>query len=533
MQPRACAVLTIALLSFAASAFAHEDERPGSAAGERLGEVSFPIACSEAAQREFNRGVAILHSFYYPDAVKSFTRVSELDPGCSIAHWGVAMSLWYPLWYAPSSETLQQGRAALAQATQHAIKDRRERDYIEAIGAFYRDFETLDHKTRALAYEKAMEQVYQRYPDDDEAAAFYALALQATADPNDKSYAKQRKSGAILEPLYAKRPNHPGVAHYLIHAYDYPELAPRALDAARHYGEIAPAMPHALHMPSHTFIALGLWEDSIQSNLAANAAAKNLGWVQEELHTMDYLVYAYLQSGQGRAAADVKNRIEAIAIREKHTLGMDYAVAAAPARYVIEQRRWVDAAALRPPESTFPATIAITHYVRALGAARSGALVEAQKDVDKLGQIRDVLSKAKQDYWAKQVEIQRQTAAAWLVWAKGEGTEAVNLMRAAADLEDSSYKNPVMPAYILPARELLGDMLLELQQPAQALVEYEASLRAVPNRFNGLYGAARAAQNAHDQQKAKHYYSELLRICSKGDGDRPELQRAQLYLASL
>jgi tetratricopeptide (TPR) repeat protein len=292
-------------------------------------------------------------------------------------------------------------------------------------------------------------------------------------------------------------------------------------------------MPHALHMPSHTFIALGLWEDSIQSNLAANAAAKNLGWVQEELHTMDYLVYAYLQSGQARAALDVKKRIETMAIKEKHTLGMDYAVAAAPARYVIEQRRWVDAATLRPTESSFPATTAITHYVRALGAARIGAIIGAQKDIDKLAEIRDALSTAKQDYWAKQVEIQRQTAVAWVTLAKGENKEAVKLMRAAADLEDSTYKNPVMPAYILPARELLGDMLLELYQPALALTEYETSLRAVPNRFNGLYGAARAAQSSRDQQKAKQYYTELLRISSKADSDRPELKRAQAYLATL
>ena len=315
MQRRNLALLTLfAIFCAPVHLWAHEDERAGSAGNEQLGEVSFPISCNAAAQREFNRGVAILHSFYYPDAVKAFTKVTELDPDCAIGYWGIAMSSWYPLWYPPSKESLLQGRAALERAAKAQTKTQREQDYIAAIEMFYRNFEELDHKSRAMAYEKAMQEVYRRYPADSEAAAFYALALQAVADPNDKAYPTQRKSGEILEKLYVEQPNHPGAAHYLIHAYDYPELASRALDAARHYADIAPAMPHALHMPSHTYIALGLWEDSIQSNLAANAAAKKLGWVQEELHTMDYLVYAYLQSGRGRAAADVKAKIETVAI---------------------------------------------------------------------------------------------------------------------------------------------------------------------------------------------------------------------------
>jgi tetratricopeptide (TPR) repeat protein len=378
-----------------------------------------------------------------------------------------------------------------------------------------------------------MEQLHQRYPDDDEAAAFYALALQATADPNDKSYAKQRKSGrhsraavceaaqssgrcALLDPCLRLSGAGSACAR---------RCAPLWRDCTGHAACAAHAVAH-VH-------CTGLWEDSIQSNLAANAAAKNLGWVQEELHTMDYLVYAYLQSGQGarRSGREKSHRGDRDS-REAH-IGHGLrgrCCSGALCHRAAALGRCGHAASDR---EHLPATVAITHYVRALGAARIGEFVAAQKDVDKLGEIRDALSKVKQDYWAKQVEIQRQTAAAWVALAKGDGKEAVKLMRAAAELEDSSYKNPVMPAYILPARELLGDMLLELQQPAQALVEYETSLRAVPNRFNGLYGAAQAAQNAHDQQKAKHYYSELLRICSKGDGERPELKRAQLYLASL
>ena len=527
------ALAVLAALFSSTPLSAHEDEQPRPRGNEQLGEVNFSISCSAAAQQEFNRGAAILHSFYYPDALKSFTKVTEIDSSCAMGYWGIAMSSWYPLWFAPSKATLLQGRMALERAKSASAKTDREREYIAAISMFYEDFERLDHKARSLKYEQAMEKLHLRYPDDQEATAFYALALQASADPNDKTYSKQMKSGAMLEKLYVQLPNHPGAAHYLIHAYDYPELASRALEAARHYGQIAPSMPHALHMPSHTYIALGLWQDSIQSNLAANAAAKKLGWLQEELHTMDYLVYAYLQGGQDGAAVGLKQKLDLFEITEKHTLGMDYAIAAAPARVTVERRRWSDAAALAPRSSEFPATVAVTYYARALGAARSGAPGQAQKDVEKLAELRDTLLNAKQEYWAKQVEIQRQTVVAWLAWAKAENETALHMMRAAAELEDSSYKNPVMPAYILPARELLGDLLMELHQPAQALAEYEASLRAVPNRFNGLYGAAQAAQQAGNAEKAKLYYSQLLDLCEKADSERPELQKARTFLALL
>jgi hypothetical protein len=370
-----------------------------------------------------------------------------------MGYWGIAMASWYPLWFPPTKESLMQGRAAVEKANSAGPKTDRERGYISAIGMFYQDSEKLDHKARTLAYEKAIEQVYRLHPDDSEAAAFYALALQATADPNDKTYRNQLKSGEILEKLYAEQPNHPGVAHYLIHAYDYPELAPRGLDAARHYGQIAQSVPHALHMPSHTFIAVGLWQDSIESNLAANAAARRLAWVQEELHTMDYLVYAYLQGDQEQAAVGILEKLETVNIEEKRTLAMDYALAAAPARFAIERRRWSEAAALTPLPSGFLPTRALTHYARALGAAHSGAFLDAQKDLDKLVELRDALLQAKQDYWAKQVEVQRQTAEAWLDWVKGDGEQALILMRSATDLEDSTYKHPITPGQILPARE--------------------------------------------------------------------------------
>jgi tetratricopeptide (TPR) repeat protein len=522
---------TFAVLFASLGANAHEDEQAAPGSPERLGQVNFPVSCSAAAQEEFNRGVAILHSFYYPEAVKSFTKVTRIDPACAMGYWGVAMASWYPLWYPPTQDSLMQGRAAVDKANSVGPKTDRERGYISAIGMFYQDFENLDHKTRALAYEKAIEQLYRLHPEESEAAAFYALALQATADPNDKTYRNQLKSGEILEKLYAQQPNHPGVAHYLIHAYDYPELAPRALDAARHYGQIAQSVPHALHMPSHTFIALGLWQDSIQSNLAANAAARRLAWVQEELHTMDYLVYAYLQGDQEQAAVGVLEKLKAVKIEEKRTLAMDYALAAAPARFAIERRRWSEAAALTLLPSSFLPTRALTHYARALGAARSGAVLEAHEDVEKLVELRDALLQAKQDYWAKQVEVQRQTTEAWLNWAKGNGEEALTLMRSAADLEDSTYKHPITPGQILPARELLGDLLQELHRPEQALAEYEASLRMTPNRFNALYGAAQAAELAGSREKAHMYFLQLVANCQQADTERPEVQRAKLFLA--
>jgi tetratricopeptide (TPR) repeat protein len=512
------------------AASAHDDEPPRMKGGEQLGEVHFPTSCGAEAQRELDRAVAILHSFFYAEALKAFTRVSEIEPACAMGWWGIAMSSWHPLWYPPAREDLAQGAQAVERAQQAKASTERERQYIAAIATFYRDTDSVDHRTRVAAYEKAMEGVHRGNPNDPEAAAFYALALQAAADPNDKTYAKQLASGAILEKLYAAQPNHPGVAHYLINAYDYPELASRALEAARRYAEIAPAMPHALHMPSHTFITLGLWQDAIRANVAAEEAAKKAGWVQEELHAMDYLVYAYLQTGRERAAAKVRSQMEQLPLEDRHTLGMDYALAAADARYALELRRWPEAATLVPSPSTFAATHAVTHFARALGAARNGSAEKAESSVAKLAEIRDVLAHNKQEYWAKQVDIQRQSALAWATWARGRKDEAISLMRAAAEAEDSTYKNPVMPAYLLPTRELLADMLLESKRPEQALIEYDAALRGAPNRFNSLYGAARAAEQSGEPDKAKQYYKRLLAVCEGADSDRTELRIARQFV---
>ena len=513
-------------------AWPHEDETPPGGMPERLGQVSFPVSCSAAAQEEFNRAVALLHSFYYPVAVKAFTHVTEIDPGCAMGYWGIAMSWWYPLWYPPTAASLGQGKAAVDRAQSVGAKTDRERGYIQAIGAFYKDFDKQSHQARALAYERAMQQLHEQFGEDREVTAFYALAMQATIDPNDRTYAKQLKSAALLEPLFAEQSSHPGLSHYIIHAYDYPGLAPRALDAARRYGEIAPSVPHALHMPSHTFMYLGLWQEAIRADTAAAATARKQGDTNSELHSMDYLVYAYLQSGEEQLAKGVLDDLSAVNLNDKErTIAIDYTLAAAPARYAIELRQWSDAAALTPKSSRFPATEALTRYARALGAAHTGNLPLAHEDVQALAALRDVLLNAKNDYWAKQVEMQRLTAAAWLAWAEGDAEKALTQMRAAADGEDSTYKHPVTPGQLAPARELLGDLLLELQHPAEALAEYQAALRVTPNRFNGVYGAARSAELSGDSEKAKAYYAQLLELSDKGTSTRPELQRARVVVA--
>ncbi len=518
---------------------AHQHQHDGS---EKLGRVNFSVSCSAQAQQQFNRAVALLHSFWYEEAGKVFTEVTVTDPSCAMSYWGVAMSLYHPLWTPPSPAELEKGSAAVKKAKSIGVKTERERDYIAAIEVFYKDSDKLDHRTRALAYEKAMEQVYLRYPKDREAATFYALSLLGTALPADKSYANQKKAAEILNKVLLEEPEHPGVAHYIIHSFDYPKLAYLALSAARSYAKIAPSSPHALHMPSHIFVRLGLWQESIQSNLASASAAKN--WVArthpgaasfDQLHAMDYLVYAYLQGAQDQKAKGVLDEVSDITRVEMENFVAAYAFAAIPARYALERRRWSEAAALKVnpiafPWDRFPYAEAITYFSRAIGAARSGNIPAVHKDIEKLASLQNSLFEAKNDYWAKQVEIQHQAAAAWLALAEGKHEEALKLMRAAADLEDSTEKHPVTPGPIVPARELLGEMLLELSQPEQALKEFEASQRVEPNRFRSLYGAARAAELVGDLDKARMYYAKLISLCEQTDTERPELERAKTFL---
>jgi tetratricopeptide (TPR) repeat protein len=514
------------------------------AAGVKSGEVDFPVSCSASAQKKFNQAVWILHSFWYDEAVKAFTAVPETDPSCAMGYWGIAMSYWYPLWYPPTAAALKAGADAVEKALAAQPKTDRERDYIAAIAAFYRDNDKIDHRTRAVAYEKAMEQVHLRYPDDREAGVFYSLALLATAPPTDKTYVNQKKAKAILTKVDSEVPNHPGVAHYLIHANDSAELAEDGLTAALCYASIAPAVPHALHMPSHIFTRLGLWRQSVDTNRAAIAAA--LGYVREELgpdafdaetvHSMDYMEYAYLQMAQDRDAKRVVDQLLTFSRPKVPNLPMAYAIAAIPARYALERRNWAEAAALTGPSvalpwDRFPWAEAMIAFTRALGAAQTGDIPGAEAEAAKLQSLKEKLDQAKDFYWAKQVEVQRLAATGIVAHAKGDNKLAVELVRAAAELDATMDKHPATPAEVLPARELLADLLLELDDPAAALAEYEQSLRSERNRFRSILGIARAAKQTGDTSKAREAYGKLVALAS-ADTDRPELLEAKAFLAN-
>ena len=507
-------------------------------------EVDFPISCNSAAQKKFNQAVWILHSFWYEEAVKAFADVTAIEPDCAMGYWGVAMSQWYPLWYPPNAAALKAGSEAVDKAMAAKQKTDREGDYIAAIAAFYRDNDKVDHRTRAIAYEKAMEQVHQRYPDDREAGMFYSLALVATAAPTDKTYANQKKARAILEAVRAEQPNHPGVAHYLIHANDSAEMAEDGLTAALCYADIAPAVPHALHMPSHIFTRLGMWRQSVDANRASSAAA--LSYVREEVgpdafngeavHSMDYMEYALLQMGQDRDAKRVVDELLTFRRANVPNLPMAYAIAAMPARYAVERRNWAEAAALTAPPmpfpwERFPWAEAMIAYTRALGAAHTGDIAGAETEIAKLQSLKQKLDQAKDDYWAKQVEVQRLAASGILAHAQGDDQKAVELVRAAADLDASMDKHPATPAEVVPAREVLADLLIELNQPAAALKEYERTASAERNRFRSILGIARAAKQTGDTAKSREAYEKLVALVS-ANSDRPELAEAKTFLAN-
>jgi len=530
-----CTVVFVGLcLAFVPQAIA-QHEHPAGDPG-KLGKVSFQVSCDPSVQPQFSSAVAMLHSFWYEKAKDTFVTVAEKDRACGMAYWGIAMTYYHPIWQSPGPADLKAGTASVEKAKLVGAKTQRERDYIVAIESFYKDSDKLDHRSRALAYEKAMDQLQARYPDDHEAAIFHALALLATAPPTDKTYVNQKKAGAILEPLFVEQPEHPGIAHYIIHAYDYPPLAPGALEAARRYAKIAPDSPHALHMPSHIFTRLGLWQESIDSNLASAASAEKNNAPGNELHAKDYLIYAYLQGAQDREAKRALEAPPPGRPDDPQYMNWLYAMGTSPARYAVERHRWTEAAELTVPPNTFPGgrwawTEANLHFARALGASHVGQTEAAREDLQKLVSIRDTLIQGNDNYWADQVDIQRESAAAWITLAEGKREEALRQMRSAAEHEDNTDKHNVTPGVILPARELLGEMLLELKQPAEAVVEFEATLRTAPNRFNALSGAARAAKLSGDNEKAKTYYAKLLSVCGHADGDRPELQDARSILA--
>jgi hypothetical protein len=533
---RLLVVLTIALfLTPALSAWQAQHDH-GTPTG-RLGTVHFANSCSKAVAQEFDRGVALLHSFWFSAAIDAFNGVVKNDPSCAMAHWGIAMSWWgNPFGGFRSAQALKNGLAAVENAGAAAPKTERERAYLDAVEALFKDAATIPQRTRILEYEKRMEQLAASNADDPEARIFYALALDQAALPTDKTYANQLKAAGILEKEFVRQPEHPGLAHYIIHSYDTPALADRALDAARRYSKIAPAAPHALHMPSHTFTRVGAWQESIDTNLASAAAARKDNAPAEELHAIDYQVYAYLQTAQDAAARKMLESIASLGAKiQLNAPGAAapppagfYALAAVPARYALERNMWKEAAALTPRETPFAYADAVTHFARALGLARSGSPAAAAKDAEKLAALRDALTRANDAYWSGQVDIQRRIALAWIALAEGRQNEALTMLREAAEMEDATDKAAVSPGPIKPARELLGEMLMELKRPAEALKEFEATMKKEPNRFGSLYGGARAADAAGDRQKARAYYAQLVGICKRGDKPgRPELQAAQ------
>jgi hypothetical protein len=530
--------LTLAL-GIAASAAAQDHDHDASASGQ-LGTVKFETSCSVAAQPQFNHGVALLHSFEFGRAIEAFTATLKTDPSCAIAEWGIALSDWSnPFGIGiRAAGPLKLGREAVERARKLIPKTERERAYIDAVSQLYDRTETNDQRTRLVAYRDAMAKIASVYPADSEASIFYALSISAVAaaTPLDASYAEPLKAGAILERLIATQPDHPGLAHYIIHSYDYPPLADRALEAARRYARIAPDSPHARHMPSHTFTRLGYWQESIDANVASGAVARRDGVVGEELHSMDYRTYAYLQTAQDAKARAMIDALPEVAGRfnpngpasAAPNSAAFFAMAAIPARYALERGAWAEAAALEPRASSYPYTEALTYVARALGAAHTGDTATIKASVAALQRITDTLASQKETYWAEQTAIQRREASAWLALAEGRKAEAVAELRAAAEMEDRSEKSAVTPGPLAPARELLGQMLLQLAQPADALKEFEATLKKEPNRFRAVHGAATAASQAGDRAKARTYYAQLVKICEGSDRpERPELKEAR------
>jgi tetratricopeptide (TPR) repeat protein len=496
-----------------------------------LGKVDFPTSCSAAVQNSFERGVALLHSFWYEAAQSQFEDVLHKDASCAMAHWGVAMSLYHPLWDRPGADILGKGRAALEAAASAGEKTPREKEYIAALAVFYKGTDSGDHLARAADYAKAMEQIYLHYPQDREAAIFYALSLLGSEPPHDPGFPTRLKAAAVLEKVFREAPDHPGVAHYLIHSYDRPQLAAQGLAAARAYAKIAPAAPHALHMPSHIFNRVGLWQDTIASNLASVAATRksamgHMGDASHQLHAMDFLSYAYLQIGREADAAKTLEEVKGLSGMEQEE--MNYMLAELPSRYALEMRHWTEAAALLAPSGSKAGIAAITYRARIIGNARSGNAAKAREDLKQLETLQQTAQQYVRGYPAADRNVDWQEAKAWVEYAEGNVDQALKDMRATADLEEKD--GPAQLA--IPAREMLADMLLEKNRTAEALTEYEGALRVAPGRFGGLYGAARAAELAGKPDQAATFYAQLLKNCEGGaHSDRPELKQARALVA--
>jgi hypothetical protein len=503
-------------------------------ASSGVGTVSFDTSCAPAVKAPFNHAVAELHSFWFPEARAAFEGVLKTDPACAMAYWGIALTHWgNPFAGLRSPQAIAAGKAAIDKGQATGSPTPREKGYIDAVAGLFSSADAGTQRARVLAYEKATETVAAQNPGDIEARIFWALAITQTALPTDKSYAQNLRSAEILEPLYKKLPNHPGLAHYIIHTYDLPALADKALPAARAYAEIAPAVPHALHMPSHTFTRVGLWKESVATNIKSAAEAEKTGGIGEGLHAMDYETYAYLQMGQdAQAKAVLDHAMAASAAAPGPGAGAGgantFAVAAIPARYAMERLQWSEAMALTPrPAPNTPYTEAMTRFARAVGAARAGKPAEATADIARLREIHDREIEMKDAYWAEQVDIQRRVAEAWVAYANGKKDEGITLLGAAADAEDLTDKSAVTPGPLAPARELYGFMLLEAGRAKDALAAFEAVTKKEPNRFLALYGAGKAAEATKQPAKAKGYYRQIVKICADAAPDRPELVYAR------
>src|SRR6266478_2910201 len=530
---------------------------PGDLRG--VGKITFPVTCAPDVQSDFARGVALLHSFFYEEARRVFTSVAERDPKCAMAQWGIAMTWWHPIWTPPTPDEMRAGKAAIEKAMSMNAGSDRERGFITALNTYYNTPDSsaatpvgqschgpVGPRDRVIAYEKAMRQLRDKHPDDFEVQTFYAFAVLATgyATPNDTSLSKQVEAAGMLEKLWKQNANHPGVVHYLIHSYDYPQFAQRGLTAAQTYNSIAPWVPHALHMPSHIFTRLGMWDESIAANRASAEASRAYSAMRhrdateaEELHALDYMAYSYLQEARDTEAREIVD----IAAKVRKTnpeleFSAAYALAAIPTRYAFERNDWKAAAALTIPNlphwSSFPFMEALIEYGHALGRAHTGDLDGARKAIARMQQLRDATTDTKFDYFKKHLDLQMQAASAWVAAAEGKKNEAVDMLRRAADSEDILGKHPVSPGAFVPIREQLGALLLEMGQPKEAQREFEAALKIYPGRFRGLYGAAQAAEQAGDKQNASRYYAKLAAQTTKSDGSRDELNHVREFLAA-
>jgi tetratricopeptide (TPR) repeat protein len=512
-----------------------QHEQHGGMAPKDIGTVNFETSCSPATKTKFNEAVALLHSFWFAESRAIFESVLKDDPNCAMSQWGVALTHWgNPFAGQRSAQTIANGKAAIDKGLATGSPTAREKGYLDAVAILFSSNDVTTQRQRVLDYEKAMGRLSVANKGDVEARIFWALSVAQAASPTDKTYARNLQSAEMLEPMSKQLPNHPGIAHYIIHAYDVPLLAQRALPAARGYAGIAPIVPHALHMPSHTFTRVGYWQDSVTSNIKSAEIAEKTNGLGEAMHARDYMTYAYLQMGMDKQAKENQEHVMRLAAQGGGTQGAAgagpnaFALAAIPARYAMERQQWAEAAALQPrPAPTTPYTEAITHFVRAVGAARAGRPVEAAADIAKLAALRDREIEMKDEYWASQVDIQRRGAEAWVMFAQGRKAPAIALMQETSTMEDLTDKSAVTPGPIAPAREMLGYMLLENNQPKEALVEFEAVMKKEPNRFLAIFGAGKAAEAAKQTGKAKGYYKQLVEMCKDAGTERPELEYAR------